>query len=257
MARAEADLEAINVAIDEKNEKIIQLITMTTEDRAPKDAASRKTPDDWWNWWNDRIECYPADEKPTESRYEASYTTVNAPRPTLPPPRPPRYPGVLECLAAGTPIWTETGLVDIDVLKVGDMVLTQNQQTGELKFAPVLATTTRPPEKLLRLTINKETIRATGGHPFWVSGRGWIKARSLEPGMGLHTARGFAVIDSIEEEIDPAETFNLIVDECHSYFVGKQLILSHDNTFREPVLNRIPGLYQQQQGGKQLVSAEN
>ena len=208
-------------------------------------------PDDWWNWWNDRIESYPADEKPTESRYEASYTTVV---PTPPPPPAPRPPGARhECLAAGTPIWTETGLVEIDILKVGDLVLTQNQQSGELKFATVLATTTRPPEKLLRLTVNKETIRATGGHPFWVSGRGWIKARSLESGMGLHTARGFAVIDSIEEEIDPVETFNLIVDECHSYFVGKQLILSHDNTFREPVLNRIPGLHPV---GNQLVSAE-
>jgi hypothetical protein len=77
-----------------------------------------------------------------------------------------------------------------------------------------------------------------------VSGQGWIKARSLEPGMGLHTARGVVMLDAIEEETKSTKTYNLIVDECHSYFVGRNLILSHDNTVREPVANRVPGLHE-------------
>lgn len=234
VARADFDLEAINAAVELKNDKIMRLLSEVTDDHSAKDTVARNTPEDWWNWWNDRIESYPSDEKPVGLRYEQSYEMVSLPTP----PQRPRH----ECLAAGTPIWTESGPVDVELLKVGDLVLAQNQRSGELKFAPVMSTSTRPPELLLRLTVNSETIRATGSHPFWVTGKGWVKARSLKPGMGLHTARGFAVIESVEEEQKPEETFNLIVDDCHSYFVGKNLILSHDNTVREPVVCRIPGL---------------
>ena len=134
------------------------------------------------------------------------------------------------------------GPVAVDQIHTGDLVLTQNLRSGELKFAPVLSTSNRPPELLLRLRFGREIIRATGGHPFWVSGKGWVKARSLEPGMALHTAHGIVELDSIDEEKEVAKAYNLIVDECHSYFVGEKLILSHDNSTREPVANPVPGL---------------
>ncbi|WP_010582286.1 polymorphic toxin-type HINT domain-containing protein [Schlesneria paludicola] len=230
--RLESDIEldAFNDAIEQKNERVMQLLASTTADKSEQHASTRKTPEDWWNWWNDRIESYPSDAKAVVARYETSYKMV------IPPGS--RH----ECLAAGTPIWTETGSVAVDQVKVGDLVLSQNQRTGELTFASVLTTTTRPPERLLCLKINDEIVRATGGHPFWVSGKGWTKARSLKPGMGLHTARGVAIVNSIEEEQQPTETFNLIVDDCHSYFVGTTLVLSHDNSTCEPVANRVPGL---------------
>lgn len=233
IARADVDVEVMNAAIDSKNKSVMELLARTTGDQSSQTTITRRTPEDWWNWWNERIESYPSEKKSIDSRYDVSYGTI-----TFPPPPVPRH----ECLAAGTLIWTETGPVDVDVLKVGDVVLTQNHRTGELKFAPVMTTTTRPPEVLLQIKFKDEVVRATGGHPFWVNGKGWVKSRSLEPGMALHTARGFVVIDSIEEEKDATETFNLIVDECHSYFVGKNLILSHDNSSREPVATRVPGL---------------
>ena len=230
VVEADAELHTLNSGIEDRNEKIMQLLVATTEDRDPEAAANRKTPEEWWNWWNNRIETYPSNPKTIAYLHQTSYREV--------PPPLPRH----ECLAAGTPIWTETGPLAVNEIKVGDLVLTQNQRTGELKFAPVLLTTTRPPERLLRLKINNETVRATGGHLFWVTGKGWTKARSLQSGMGLHAARGFAVIDSVTEEEEPVETYNLIVDECHSYFVGKNLVLSHDNTVCQPVTNRVPGL---------------
>ena len=231
---ADAELNTLNTGIEDRNEKIMQLLAATTQDRDPEDAASRKTPEEWWNWWNNRIETYPSDPKAIAYLHETSYREVPPPLPFL--------RRSCECLAAGTPIWTETGPLAVDEIKAGDLVLTQNQRTGELKFAPVLLTTTRPPERLLRLKINNETVRATGGHLFWVTGKGWTKARSLQSGMGLHAARGFAVIDSVTEEEEPVETYNLVVDECHSYFVGRNLVLSHDNTACQPVANRVPGL---------------
>ena len=39
----------------------------------------------------------------------------------------------------------------------------------------------RDPE-LYRLRIAGEAIHATGNHPFWVKGRGWVEVRDLAPG---------------------------------------------------------------------------
>lgn len=234
ISNSDSELDVFNAGIKVKNERVMQLLADTTNDQPSRAASKKTTPEDWWNWWNDRIESYPSDSKAVVTRYAMSYSTIT---PSITQPAP-RY----ECLAAGTPIWTETGPVAVEQVKVGDLVLTQNHRSGELKFAPVLATTIRPPELLLRMRINDETVRATGGHPFWVSGKGWTKARSLQPGMGLHAARSVVVIDSIEEEQVPAQTYNLIVDEFHSYFVGKSLLLSHDNSACEPVVSRVPGL---------------
>ena len=36
------------------------------------------------------------------------------------------------CLAAGTPIWTDAGPVSVEKIKVGDRVLSQDADTGEL-----------------------------------------------------------------------------------------------------------------------------
>ena len=240
MLAGDLQLVELNRQIDLKNDQLMDLLGAVTNADSKsngKSASTKETktsPQDWWNRWSDRIESYPSDQKQVQIRYEKAFVppTVTETQST------PRH----ECLAAGTPIWTETGPVAVDQIHTGDLVLTQNLRTGELKFAPVLSTSNRPPELLLRLRFGRETIRATGGHPFWVSGKGWIKARSLEPGMALHTAHGIVELDSVDEEREASKAYNLIVDECHSYFVGEKLILSHDNSRREPVANPVPGL---------------
>jgi hypothetical protein len=39
-----------------------------------------------------------------------------------------------------------------------------------------------------------------------------------------------------------AETYNLIVDSFHTYFVGEGKVLCHDNTVRRPTHCAVPGL---------------
>jgi hypothetical protein len=232
------ELNQLNAQIKSTNHRVMELLENVTLESSspplPTFAERKRTPEEWWNWWNDRIESFPSGAKPVLARYEVAFVPAvviqEASRPRS------------ECLAPGTEICTQVGPIAVDDIQIGDMVLTQNQRTGELKFVPVLATSKRPPEPLVCLTIGSETIRATGGHPFWVSGKGWIKARSLQPGMGLHTAAGVVMLDGIEQETQRTATHNLIVDECHSYFVGQHKILSHDNTVREPVAHCVPGL---------------
>lgn len=152
-----------------------------------------------------------------------------------------------ECLAAGTPVLTNRGPVSIERIRIGDLVASQHPVTGEVKMQPVLRTTVRPPERLLEIKLqsvseNSSPIRSTGGHPFWVAGQGWTRARDLEPGMRIHGLDHFSTVASVIVEEKPARTFNLIVHEFHSYFVGKEGILSHDNSHIQPITNRLPGM---------------
>ncbi len=51
-----------------------------------------------------------------------------------------------ECLAGGTPVLTERGPVNIERIRMGDMVLAKHQTTGEVRLQPVLRTSIREPE---------------------------------------------------------------------------------------------------------------
>jgi len=41
-------------------------------------------------------------------------------------------------------------------------------------------------------------LDSTGGHPFWVNGEGWRRARTLARGTRLHSVGGAVLINSIE-----------------------------------------------------------
>jgi hypothetical protein len=86
-----------------------------------------------------------------------------------------------------------------------------------------------------------ETIRSTLGHPWWVIGNGWVKTKDLKAGMALRTSTGFAKIDELNDA-DAIETYNLVVDEDHTYFVGQSRILSFDATELIPTFQKAPGL---------------
>ena len=85
-----------------------------------------------------------------------------------------------------------------------------------------------------------DEIRSTQGHRWWVSGKGWVMAADLEPGMNLHTASGTVRIKAVREDGEKP-TFNLVVDEYHTYFVGKDRVLSFDNVEPVPTLRKVPG----------------
>lgn len=87
-----------------------------------------------------------------------------------------------------------------------------------------------------------QVIRASGGHPFWVSGKGWVRARELTAGSRLHGLERFIDVKEVEFEEKPTKTFNLVVSEFHSYFVGPEAVLSHDNSLVQPIQSVVPGL---------------
>ena len=152
-----------------------------------------------------------------------------------PPPIPPERPGYA-CFAAGTFVRTLDGSTEIEKLRPGDVVLTQEPTTGELKYQPLLTVYHNPPNATFRIDLGDETIVATGIHRFWKTGRGWVMARELKPGDALRTVGGLAVVKSVDtDKVQPV--FNLRVADGESFFVGQLGVLVHDNSPVNPTPN--------------------
>ena len=240
--RAEAGLTTMaqaseNVRIEQLNRRICAALRLATEEPLGDD------PRAWWSWWNDRNEVFYASVKPTDiDRRGRSTVLLNEeqPRSSLPgamAPESRRH----ECLVAGTLIETEFGPVAVEDIQLGDRVLTKNINTGELVYKPVIRPTVRPTTILFEIELEDEVVKSSGGHPFWVSGQGWVKARELKSGMPIHTVDGVVTVKSVKEN-GRAVTYNLVVADNSNYFVGKSRILSHDNSLREATQVVVPGL---------------
>ena len=124
---------------------------------------------------------------------------------------------------------------------MGDLVLAQNVETGELAYKPVLRTTVREPVELLILKAGEDRIQCTGGHNFWVPGSGWTHARKLKCLTRVHGVAGAVAVDSVRP--GPTEkTYNLVVSDWNTYFVGRGKLLVHDVTLPGPTTTDLPGV---------------
>lgn len=215
---------AANLSRQQINEHITSVLSATTG------VLLDSSPQAWWSWWSDYNEMYQPPYKPVARAY----------RDTTPQPfivTVDRY----SCFPAGTPVQTSTGPMAIEQVRIGDCVLSQDPESGELAYKPVLATTVRPPSPLINIRVEGETIRATRGHPFWVSGIGWQMAKELKAGQWLHTAAGPVLIESCEQH-GTAEAYSLVVADFNSFFVGELQVLVHDNNLRQVTSAKVPGL---------------
>ena len=130
----------------------------------------------------------------------------------------------MACFIAGTMVLTTAGLVAIERLKAGDVVISTNPDKLETASKTVLETYVRKVDKLVHLTINGEEIITTDNHPFYVQGRGFINAGNLLVGDKLISVNGedlFVEKHYIEETDVPVDVYNFQVEDHHTYFVGE------------------------------------
>ncbi len=80
---------------------------------------------------------------------------------------------------AGTLVATETGYKAIEEIQVGDVVLAEDAETGEVAYKTVLETYENETNELVHVHVNGETISATPTHPFYVNQFGWTRAALL------------------------------------------------------------------------------
>jgi RHS repeat-associated protein len=139
------------------------------------------------------------------------------------------------CFAAGTPIHTDQGNVSVEALKVGDKVLASNRTTGKLEYEPISALTIPHHDKLLEIRVEgeRDPLRPSTGHPFWVK-RGyaqpaWMPTGQMQVNDRLLTIDGqWRRVTSITPVGHEETVYNFTVDKDHDYFVGETGFLVHN-----------------------------
>lgn len=93
------------------------------------------------------------------------------------------------CFVAGTLVHTKNGLVSIEQIRPGDLVLAQPEGTGEQAYKRVLKTFSFEDKEVYSIDFSDSTtigaMIATGNHPFFVVGVGWTRADQLLSGAVL------------------------------------------------------------------------
>lgn len=235
--RRTAAMQEENRRTDEVNERVRTLLASISGTKFGKN------PKEMWDWWESYAEIRKTGPKPIDYRYYRTNTyqvnnSYDIDLSTAPPPPP---PGSSSCLAAGTPVWTERGLIAIDKVRIGDRVLSKNVETGELAYKPVLNTTIGKAVPLIKIEIGNRTVTTTPGHPFWISGKGWTQSQNIRKAMTMHDVTGTTAVQPAGKG-PTAKTYNLIVADFHTYFVGEAKVLSHDISPIEPTSALVPGL---------------
>jgi hypothetical protein len=229
-----------NLSQQQLNDRIMTVLEFVSNERLPAH------PQSWWAWWDEYNEVFRPNQKPVDTSYQYREITLVDRTVTGNPETSGGGGGggrqTCDCLAAGTKVWTDRGPRPVEELRVGDLVLSQDPESGELAYKPVLRFTIRPASQLTTLTAGDETITCSGGHLFWVAGDGWTRAREARPGAELHSFDGTVQLSTkVTAGFEP--TYNVIVEDFHNYFVGERRpVLCHDNTSRRRTDAVVPGL---------------
>jgi len=153
-----------------------------------------------------------------------------------------------QCFPGGTLVPTRTGSTPIDKLRVGDRVMAEDTKTGKVQAEPVVRVIVRPVSSLLELDLSDGTrLKVTASHPFWVTGgrglrgSGWLLAGQLRAGDRLHTMRGHDVtIVRVRHDVGWAIVYTLTVAHDHTFFVGADAVLVHNDNIPDSVCQLVP-----------------
>lgn len=138
------------------------------------------------------------------------------------------------CFTAGTKVLTDKGEKNIEDIKVGDKVLSkdENNPNGKLAYKEVTALHRNQRDDIIKLHVGKQIIETTDNHPFWVDGKGWIFADELQVGDKLlRSDKKKLTINKVEfVKLDkPVTVYNFTVDDYHTYYVTDLGIWVHNS----------------------------
>ena len=144
------------------------------------------------------------------------------------------------CFVAGTPVWVawqnksgewQVGTKRVEQVKQGEWVLSRNEQTGQTETKRVLQTTIKQAKSVITVTLADaqsgkvvESITASPEHPFFVEGKGFVPAGQLALGNAIVTRAGpNLLVKAVQTQsrAEGYEVYNLVVEDDHTYFVGK------------------------------------
>jgi hypothetical protein len=135
------------------------------------------------------------------------------------------------CFVAGTVVITVAGKKAIEYIREGDLVLSEDPETGDVTYKKVLETYINEATELIHLNIDGEEIVTTPGHPFYVKDEGFVLAEDLCVGATLIDNEGnelHLLIKRWEYLQNAVPVYNFAVEDYHTYFVGDTKILVHN-----------------------------
>lgn len=216
-------IDELNAASAKRNARIHEVLEVVMGAKS-----SREDVASWWRDWQDYNELkFSSSNTVVESSLNETFTASFEPRSS-------------ECFAPGTLVWKQAGPTPIEHIRVGDLVLSQHTTTGELAYRPVVETTVGPPSAVMKVKLPDEEFISTLGHRYWVDGSGWAMAKELRLPASLHSLQGSVQVEEIAPA-DEMECHNLVVDEFHTFVIGKSQLLVHDKTCPQPTLALTPG----------------
>ena len=139
------------------------------------------------------------------------------------------------CFAKGTKVLlADDKEMDIENVRIGDMVMTQNLVLQQLEYHPVLSVLEYAVNEFCIIRLSDDTeIRCTASHPIYAANRcQWccVEPLSFNPdcdrlqiGDELLSSKGKRLkIVEIEDRylMESAPVFTLHIEDCHNFFVG-------------------------------------
>ena len=141
---------------------------------------------------------------------------------------------IVACFEKGTEVLTNNGYKDISKLKVGEKVLSYNENTKKNEYAKIIKVYKheKVSDTLFSLTINGTIVKASSEHPFYiktVNGITQIKAENLKIGDIVITSFGnYYPITFISSMNIVEDLYNIEVENNHNYYVTRENVLVHN-----------------------------
>ena len=216
--QAQRRLDEHNRATQFQNERITEVLNEVTGETLSAH------PKSWWNWWSDYLDSHP-DVATVGTRQQLNQALLNKQQ---------------RGLACGTWVWTHQGQRAVEAVQPGDYVLAQDPHSGELAYKVVLATATPQQMSVSKVELDETELHCAPGHVVWATGIGWQRVSKLTSDQSLHGAITEARITHVDTAFD-IDSYDLIVDGFHTFFVGEQGLLVHDATPIGPAHVALPG----------------
>ena len=137
----------------------------------------------------------------------------------------------VHCFLAGTPVLTETGMKNIEDIKVGDIVYSINIDNNQKELKKIIDLYKGKSNEIYELTIGEEIVKTTPKHQFYVVDKGWIRAYELKEGDKIVAKDNLdLVINKIEYKYyeEPLDVYNLTVEGYHNYLITQYELLVHN-----------------------------